>query len=126
VHPLQRLIINRLADLGLTYREAADRSSGLISFGRLNQIANGNLGNLTEKTIRGIALACDVPPAAVRELAVSDVEPVQFRLPERTAYLSPRSRKLLMDMTNTLLEAEGLKGKHKPRKDNGDGIGAAS
>lgn len=119
VHPLQRLIIDRLAELGLTYREAAERSSNLISFGRLNGIANGRLGQLNEKTIRGIALALDVPIKTVRESCQMPVSPTEFRLPARSVYLSPQSRRLLMDMTNRLLEAEGLK-KRRAREDDED------
>ena len=109
-HPLQSLIIKRLAELGLTYREAADRSSGLISHGRLHGLAKGRVGELRAQTIRGLSLALDVSQTSVQAAAFGGVNsPVPLRLPERSAYLSERSRAMIISIANICLEAEGLK-----------------
>jgi len=65
--PLQRLIVERLAELGRTYREAEQVAGGLVSRATLNNIATGqHVGHIREDTLRGIALALDLPYRKIR------------------------------------------------------------
>jgi hypothetical protein len=60
--PLQELLVNRMSELDLSFRGAAARSGGLVSHGTLNNIALGrHSGNYDDETLRGIALAIDMP-----------------------------------------------------------------
>lgn len=110
VTPLQELILDRLAELNLSYRAAADRTKGSaheISFGTINQLANGRGGPVTDRTVRGLAKALDVPVGKVR-LAVgrSETEPTEFLLPEKAKHLTPRQRKAILHMVDALLDQQ--------------------
>ncbi len=104
--PIQRLIVNRLAELDLSYRRAAAKSSGLISSATLNAIATGRRAGLpNESTMKGIALALDLPVAKVREtFGLSGGEVVEFRLPKQANHLTPAERKAVLAMVNALLK----------------------
>jgi hypothetical protein len=105
---LSQLVSRRLADLGLTGREAAARSGGLISHGHIYSIAKGGQPRrMREDTLRGLALALDLPLGEVQKAAGLPPE-AKLKLPERAKYLSPKSQKVLADLASTLLAAEGL------------------
>lgn len=106
--PLQELILDRLAELELSYRDAAERTKGSaheISFGTINQLANGRGGPVKDSTIRGLAKALDVPVGTVR-LAVgrSENEPTEFDLPDKAKYLTPKERRTILLMIDALLD----------------------
>ncbi len=62
---LQRLVTDRLNVLGLSYREAAQRSGEKFSHGTLHTLATGrHTGRVSEKTVERLALAPAYPPAA--------------------------------------------------------------
>jgi hypothetical protein len=102
---LQRLVADRLAELNRSYREAARQSGGLVSHGTLQKIATGqHSGNLEESTLRGIALAIDVPISQAREAAGTRDDFGDFQLPERASKLRPKQRKALLAMMDALLD----------------------
>lgn len=103
---LRALIRAELARQGLSYREAAARAKGLISYSTLNVIATGrHSGELTDSTLTGIALALDVSVKKVREAyGMVGVEPTEFQLPERAKRLSPKQRKAVIAMVDAFLD----------------------
>ena len=104
-NPLQRLVQNRLAELDLTLRAASRRSGGLVSYTTVHNFATGkHRGNISEDTIRGLALALDVPASQIRELAGQGEPPKEFRLPKRAEKLTPMQRKAVLRMVDALLE----------------------
>jgi membrane-bound lytic murein transglycosylase B len=112
---LQRLVADRLAELDRSYREAARQSGGLVSHGTLQKIATGqHSGRLNESTLRGIALAVDVPASVVREAAGTRADFGDFQLPERASKLRPKQRKALLAMMDALLD--DLAGEERPRR----------
>lgn len=105
--PMQRFVLDRLAELNLTYRAAADRSEGLISFGTINQIATGrHTGRLTPRAQRGLALALDVPLGKIQKVyEETQAAPVEtYRLPERANKLSPKQFKALLAVMDGFLD----------------------
>jgi hypothetical protein len=105
--PMQRFVLNRLAELNLTYRGAADRSEGLVSFGTINQIATGrHTGRLTPRAQRGLALALDVPLGKIEQVYAEsqDAPAAMYRLPERANQLSPKQFKALLAVMDGFLE----------------------
>lgn len=110
---LQRLVADRLAELDRSYREAARQSGGLVSHGTLQKIATGqHSGRIEESTLRGIALAVDVPISVAREAAGTRDDFGDFQLPERASKLRPKQRKALLALMDALLDdlADGTKG----------------
>lgn len=110
---LQRLVADRLAELDRSYREAARQSGGLVSHGTLQKIATGqHSGRIEESTLRGIALAIDVPVSVARECSGTRDDFGDFHLPERASKLRPKQRKALLAMMDALLDdlAEGALG----------------
>jgi transcriptional regulator with XRE-family HTH domain len=107
---LGRLIADRLNELGLSYRSAADRSGGAVSHATLNALVlgRGNVSRrLNDRTLVGIATALDLPLSDVRAAAgVTADEPMEFVLPPAAARLSSRGRAAILAMLAALLEAE--------------------
>lgn len=84
--PLQTLIQNRLAELDMSYREAAAKTGGLISFSYLQQIATGakDAKNLGDKKLLGLSLAIAVPQGQVEEaVKASQGVTTEFRMPAK-------------------------------------------
>lgn len=109
--PIQKLVLDRLADGNLSYREAASRSNGLISHATLNQIALGKypLVRVNPRTVRGLALALDVKVSEVEsELLKSGGQaPTEFKLPKKADKLSAAQRKAVLAFVDALLEQSG-------------------
>jgi hypothetical protein len=108
VTPLQKLVSERLADQNLSYRGAANRAGGLLSHSSLNFIAHGQMRAeaLQPRTIRGLALALDLPVSEVEKTVKesSGVTTVEFRLPKKADKLTPAQRKAVLAFVNALLE----------------------
>ncbi|MGH3261245.1 MAG: hypothetical protein ACRDNS_04530, partial [Trebonia sp.] len=103
---LHALVRSRLGELGLSYEAAAARSSGLVSHGTLHRLAVGlHHGRLRERTIRGVALALDVPQSTVRQALPADVARRErpFVLPPRADRLDARERRLVLDYVDRLI-----------------------
>jgi hypothetical protein len=110
---LARLVRERLAEEDLSYRTAAARSRGLITYSTVGAIASGRHGGaLSERTIDGLALALGVPRRRIEEAAgVYRERPAEpFRLPEELNRLNRKERALLVQFGSALLAAreEGM------------------
>lgn len=104
--PLQELVVNRMNELGLSFRGVAQRSGGLVSHGTVNNIALGrHSGVFDDDTLRGVALGLDLPLSKVREAAGRQRDqPSEFRLPKKANQLSPADRKAILAMVDALLD----------------------
>lgn len=103
---LASLVTERRAELGISLREAADRSGGLVSKSQIAAIERGETTTVTDKTVRGLALALDVP--VPRVWAAAGVRPSRlrpFEVPERANRLNARERRLVLTLIDTLLAA---------------------
>ena len=107
--PLQQLILDRMAELDLSYRGAAQRAGGLVSHATLNNIALGrHSGVFDDDTLRGIALGLDLSLSAVRRAAgEKPTAPTEFRLPKKANRLTPAQRRAVLQVVDALLDAKG-------------------
>lgn len=109
VKRLPDLIKDRLAEMGehgrsLSYRDAARRSGGKISHGRLQAIANGELGKISDRVVEGIAAAIDVPQQQIYE-SLSIRRPFEpFVLPKEADRLSRRQRDAVLSVVRAMLD----------------------
>lgn len=106
---LQRLVKARLKQLGLSYREAARRSDGMASHATFYQLATGqHRGRVSDRTIKGLALALELSVREVRDAAgLGDEEsPPEFRLPKRASRLTPKQRRAIVAMVDALLDEQ--------------------
>lgn len=80
--PLQVLVSDRLEALGLSYREAANRSQGLLSHSTFSRLRSPErwAGRVTGRTISGLALALDLPESRVRKAADQSISAEDFAL----------------------------------------------
>lgn len=104
---LRRLILDELARQNISFRDAADRSKGLVSYGTLHTIAKGRHtgGTISDRVLTGIALALDVPVRQVRDAyGIESVEPVGFELPDKSKYLTPKQRRAVLAMVDAFLD----------------------
>jgi hypothetical protein len=105
---LQRLVSERMAELGLSYRRAAAKSGGKVSHGTLNTIATGRHSwRVDDSTIEGIALALDVDESVVRAAVgrAQRAPETEFVLPRRANRLSAQERRAVLSMVDALLAA---------------------
>ncbi len=106
VRDLQHLVLDRLATLDISQREAARRSNGMITYTTIGMIASGrHSGHISERTAQGLALALDIPESKVRDAAhmTRRTPQTEFRLPRKANRLSPRSRRAVLSMIDALL-----------------------
>lgn len=114
VTPLQKLVTDRLAELNRSYRQAAEESNGLVSHATINHIALGRTSwqRLPDKTLRGLALALDVPYSRVKTAwdESKNVPETTFILPKSAEQLTPKQRKAVLAFVSALLEENKLDG----------------
>lgn len=92
-----------MKELGLTLRGAAERSGGLVSHANIANIVHGTHGPAySERTMKGLALAIDVPYSRVVE-AVEKGLPDDFRLPKKARDLTMAQRRAVLSMIDALL-----------------------
>lgn len=112
VKDLQRLVLDRLSELGdrdgsLSLRSAAERSGGMVSHSTLQRISAGQylVRKITDRTIKGIALALDVRESEVRAAAGrSQIQPpTEFVLPKRARELTVEQRRALIAVMDSML-----------------------
>lgn len=106
---LQKLVADRLAELDLSLRRAAERSGGLLVHTTLHRIVTGSPAAVEPRTIKGIALALQLPEKVVADAAAADAKvkraPV-YRLPDRATELSPKGWQTLLKTLDFLLEQQ--------------------
>lgn len=103
---LSELVRDRREQLGLTLREAAAASGGLISSTTLHAIEQGDSQPASPRIIAGIAVALELPEAKVRRAAGLSAKTLPpFKVPERANLLNQRERRLVLQLIETLLAA---------------------
>jgi hypothetical protein len=103
---LSRLVAERLRELHLSYEAAEAQAGRLVSHGTLHRLAAGlHRGALRENTIRGVALALDLPQSTVRAALPRKMEhPTRpFVLPPRADQLDAAERRLVLDHIDRLI-----------------------
>src|SRR5690606_24093218 len=123
VPPLQRLVADRMAELGLTQRQVAKRSrrhgAKGISHITVHEIVTGKRTfartGTSENTIQSLARALDLPVEQVREAANKSASPGAsrpvFHLHERFRALNVENRNAVSDFADRLL-VEQLRADH--------------
>lgn len=108
---LRKLILEAMDKQDLSFREAAERSQGLISYAHLANIANGkHAGELGDRILTGIALAINLPVTRVRKAyGTTSTEPIEFRLPAKANYLSAKQRRSILSMVDAFLDGQNVK-----------------
>jgi transcriptional regulator with XRE-family HTH domain len=105
---LAELVASERIRQGLSLRQVADRSGGLITSSTVHAIERGDRESFEEDTLDGLAKAFDLPIDKVRRAAgvrrPDTDEP--FLLPKRAQRLNRRERQVVLDMVDALLEAK--------------------
>lgn len=105
---LSELIRTRMLRLGFSYRYAASpsRVGDLISPQTLHRYADPRTASAPdETTIKGIALAIEVPVSKVEKAVGVPSDLGAFDLPAKAARLTMEERKLILSMIDALLAA---------------------
>lgn len=109
---LRELVSVKRAELGLSYRKAAEKSQGMVSSSHIGYIERGIPLDVSDRILAGLSLALDIPlPQLRRAAGLTPRVPEPFVLPERASRLTSRERRLVMEVVDTLLAAhsEGRK-----------------
>jgi transcriptional regulator with XRE-family HTH domain len=108
VKSLAELVASERARQGLSYRQVADGSGGLLSHSTVHAIESGQRESFDDDTLDGLAKSLGLPIDRVRKAAgvrrPDTDEP--FALPRRAQRLSRRERQVVLDMVDALLEAK--------------------
>ena len=104
--PLQKLVKERRAQLGLSLRDVEKRSGGFVSHGTVHKIELGlHSGRVAEDTFKGLALGLRLDLEKLRSAAgKTRPAPDDFRLPKRANQLSDKQRRAVLLMVNALLD----------------------
>lgn len=84
-----------MTELGLSYREAAEKSRGMLSHSTFSRLCKPErwAGRVTGRTIDGLALALDLPPSRIRKAADLSIRAEDFSYYASTfRNLSPQSQ----------------------------------
>lgn len=103
---LRRLIRAEMDRQRLTYRAAAERANGLISYSHLSNIVNGrHPGELDDRTVAGIALAIGVTEKKVRAAyETTNPRPLEFTLPSKANRLTAKQRMAVLALVDAFLD----------------------
>lgn len=103
---LAELVSARRHELGLSLRQAAERSGGLISHGHLGGIESDAVQRTpSDRVLRGISAALDIPITELRRAAGVPPRQTPFTLPDRARQLSAKERRLVLQLVDALLDA---------------------
>ena len=109
---LQELIETRLAELGISQRQACANTRGALTPSTLNRILKGHHHQITTKTIQGLSLALDVNVSRVEEAANTSNLPNEWReMLERVDTLSPQRQREVVDFVSAALKDQALERK---------------
>ena len=101
---LATLVRARLDELDLSYRQAAERSGGLVSYTHLHAIATGTRSvRVTAETLRGVAKALALPLEAVAEAAGAPEQWRPFVLPDEAGWLNDGQRRAVLAVVRQFL-----------------------
>lgn len=104
--PLSALVADARAHAGLSLRQVAEASGGLLSKTHVAAIERGDTVRVTDRTLAGLAMALGLSAAKLRAAAglSSRVLP-PFEVPSRANRLSLRERKVVLAVIDALLAA---------------------
>lgn len=104
--PLRVLVANRRAELGMSLRAVGEKSG--LSHTAIGNIENGILkGAPADDTLQALALALDLPVSRLRDAAgVAEPDP-EWRLPVKYRGLRPEARRVVEQVADLLLRAQG-------------------
>lgn len=104
---LAALVTSRRAELGLSLRQVATKSQGLVSPSHIGYLERGHLDRaISDRVLTGLSVALDLPLADLRRAAgLSGRQLPPFEVPERANRLNTRERKLVLNLIDTLLAA---------------------
>jgi transcriptional regulator with XRE-family HTH domain len=103
---LQQLVKTERARLGLSLREVADRSGGLLSSSTIHSIEQGQRTSVEDDTLDGLARGLSLPLGRVaRAAGVGDSDTDEpFVLPRRAQRLTRKEREHVLALVDLLLE----------------------
>lgn len=105
---LSELVAAERQRQGLSLRQVADRSGGLITSSTVHAVERGDRQTFEDDTLDGLAKALDLPIDRVRKAAGvrrPDTDEL-FVLPRRAQRLNRRERQVVLDVVDALLEAK--------------------
>jgi hypothetical protein len=106
---LGKLVRDRLDELNLSARSAAEKTGGLISHVTLQDAANGTQRKMGTKTLTALAAAVQLPVKKVQDAHDADLQEYLNQpliLPAKAAALSDAGRQALVAHMEWLLEQE--------------------
>jgi hypothetical protein len=93
--PLHRLVADRMAELDMSSRQVGQRAA----------IAAGtHRHKVTDATLRGLALALDLPASALFDAAGVEPDLPEWRMPQRFRVLSPDERHAVEQIADVILK----------------------
>lgn len=105
---LPELVAAKRAELGLSLRQAAEKSQGMVSPSHLSYLERGINVDVSDRILAGLSIALDIPlPKLRRAAGITPTVLPPFEVPERASRLSPRERRLVVELIDTLLAAHG-------------------
>lgn len=103
---LPDLVADRREQLGLSLRQVADASGGLVSKTHIAAVERGDLVVPSDRILRGLALALSLDVKTVFNAAQRSLRELPpFTLPEKASRLNARERRLVLSLVDTLLAA---------------------
>lgn len=106
VNRLQQLVVNRLVELDLSARRAAERSRGLVSYESIRKIVRGvHQGGISDRIAEGLSVALDVPISKVYEAAQAPRPLSKWDWPSRFDRLDVNHRRVVEAVAAALLDA---------------------
>lgn len=103
---LRQLVAEQRTSLGMSLRDVADRSGGLLSSSTVHAIETGRRTTVSDETVDGLAKAFRVPVSLVRDAAgYADADVTEpFKLPRKANRLTRRERDHVLELIDLLLE----------------------
>lgn len=103
---LQQLVVNRLVELDLSARRAAERSRGLVSYESIRKIVRGvHQGGISDRIAEGLSIALDVPISRIYEAAQAPRPLSKWDWPTRFDRLDVNHRRVVESVAAALLDA---------------------
>lgn len=103
--PLAELVTQERERLGLSLREVAERSGGLVCRSTVHAVERGTHQTYDERTLQGLAHGLSLPEHVVEKAAgvpVSDADK-PFVLPARANRLTRKEREHVLELVDLLL-----------------------
>lgn len=92
----------------MSMRDVAAQSRGLLSHSTISRIEMGDYSSSTEKTLKGLHFALDLPMAKLRDAAGTRarVPAKPFILPEDADRMTARQRRVVRELISTFVASQ--------------------